>query len=767
MPPSISLPDFLRPVRTLHISDEAPEPVRSAATALCRLLDLADPEPAARPGTGLNFGLAGGSWGLGPQDAATRQRSWMWARIDSNGTGELAASGPSFLYALIRLLSDGLTSEQQRDVPDGLLIEASFDWNRPLFDSVLTQVARNTRQFNPEAYVRTLAESGFTHLEVNSLAAHVPLEPGTSHEYYSQFYTYCAGFNHFVDSSLTRGLYPAEYLQANLRRLRYLSELGRRYGLKPGIVCFEPRTLPERFFQRYPTLRGARVDHPFRSHMPRYTLAQDHPVARDHYRQVVQNLMREVPDLSYLSIWTNDSGAGFEHTASLYVGRNGGPYLIREWRNHEKIAEAAGKSATRWLRLIQETAAETNPEAEVLLRIEPFKVEHDVIMAGMGDGLSVEAPSLLVRGYDLPYSHPRYPEQTGIAGTIFHTGMDDAEGEKLQDYRSRGFEPKLTYSAASSFNMEPLLGIPFPRMLHEKLTALRAMDARCVSAFGGLLNTEKTPFWPNPEVIRTVQLNPALPLDDVLHRAATAWAGPDNAQTLVELWDAVEEAVSYMPVVPLYSNFGFVWLRTWVRPLVPDIEAVPREDRLYYERFLVSTSNNPAINDLGRDVLFELISRESGDRMAGEFDSDVLPRLDAVLEKLTDITADAAEPARQVLVDLRDRVRALRCWATTQRNTCAWVAGVYGFLESDSDAEKERLRGGLQAMIDLDLDNTRELLDLWETADTEFILVSDVGETSFIYGDNLTDLLKRKIELTEQYRDRDPHIDRDIIWRLP
>jgi hypothetical protein len=25
------------------------------------------------------------------------------------------------------------------------------------------------------------------------------------------------------------------------------------------------------------------------------------------------------------------------------VGRNGGPYMIREWRNHEKIAETAGR----------------------------------------------------------------------------------------------------------------------------------------------------------------------------------------------------------------------------------------------------------------------------------------------------------------------------------------------------------------------------------------------------------------------------------------
>ena len=46
----------------------------------------------------------------------------------------------------------------------------------------------------------------------------------------------------------------------------------------------------------------------------------------------------------------------------------------------EKIAQAAGQSATRWLRLMQESAAEINPAFEVSLRIEPFKVEHDTIL---------------------------------------------------------------------------------------------------------------------------------------------------------------------------------------------------------------------------------------------------------------------------------------------------------------------------------------------------------------------------------------------------
>ena len=748
----------LSSIRSVSIPASSSPAVRAAADVLRDALGASVTERADGPGDGLNLTLAGGPWDLA--EAPAGAEAWMWARVTPEGTGELVASSPSFLYALAHLVADGAID----GLADGVSVPVTFPFHRPLFDTVLTQVARTQRGFDPETYIRGLARAGFSHLEVNGLACQVPFEPGVPTEYYNQFYSYCPGFNHFVDSTYSRGIWPSEYLESNRRRMQHVAEIGRDYGLTPGLLSFEPRSFPETFFQRYPTLRGARIDHPFRSHLPRYTLAQDHPAARDHYRQVMEAMMEAVPDLAYLSVWSNDSGAGFEHTSSLYVGRNGGPYLIREWREPEQIAEAAGQSALRWLRLMQETAAETNPDFEVSLRLEPFKTEHDVLLAGMGDGLTVEAPSLLVRGYELPYAHPRYPEQTSAAGSLFHTDLVDEEADLVAAHRAAGFEPKLTYSVGSSFNTEPLLGIPFPAMLHRKLSAMRAAGVQAASAFGGLLDLEKTPYWPNPEVIRAAQFTPDVPVADVLRGAATRWAG-DHAEALVGAWEAVEDAVSHLPIVPLYSFFGFVWLRTWVRPLVPDIEAIPLADRAYYERFLVSTANNPAINDLGRDVLFDLITEESGRRMAGQIDDNVLPRIARALG-LIDAAMDAGA-GRAVFQDLRDRTEALRCWAVTQRNTCAWVGDVYGFLEADTEEARDGFRAGVQHTVDLDLENTRRLLGLWETAETEFMLVSGVGETSFVYGENVGDLLRRKLELTEAHRDHDPAIDRDILWRLP
>lgn len=762
------MPALLRAVHAVSYPSTGHPVTATVASLLQRKARIPTASAPTKSPSGLRLDVAGGPWYDAADLPSDLPSAWMWARVSEDGNGNLYASQPAFLYALVHLLTEGALDISPADLADGLLIEPSFAFHRPLYDQVLTQVARTTRGFDAEVYVERLARSGFTHVEVNGLAFHIPFEPGVPTEYYNQFYTYCPGLNHFVDSPLTRGIYPAEYLQANLNRVKKTAALGRKYGLKPGLLCFEPRSLPEHFFQRYPMLRGARIDHPFRSHHPRYTLAQDHPVSRTHYADLMRAMMEAVPDLDYLSVWSNDSGAGFEHTSSLYVGRNGGPYMIREWREHDQIAETAGQGVLRWLRLMQEAAAETNPDFEVLLRVEPFKVEHETLLAGMGDGLSIEAPSLLVRGYDLPYHHPEYPEQVSAAGSIYHLAMDESEADLLDEHRAQGFEPRIHYAAGAGFNLEPLMGVPFPRMLHAKLSALRTTGFRAASAIGGLMNVGQTPYWPNPEIIRAVQFTPDVPVDDVLRRLARQWAGDEQADALVEAWDAVEEGLRFMPIVPLYSNLGFVWYRAWVRPLIPNLEAVPEEERLYYDRFIVTVPNNPNNNDLARDVLFELITQESGQRMADEFDEHALPRLRAAIDRLDElIPTVGGSQADAVFVDLRDRARALLYWATAQRNTCAWVAGVHGFLGAETDDERDERRDYVQQMIDLDVENTRALLDLWETSSTEFILVSDVGETSFIFGENLGENLRRKLDLTERYRHQDPYIDPNIMWRLP
>ncbi len=693
----------------------------------------------------------------------TRADSWIWLRVQNDDTGEVLASHSSFLFAALRLLP----TFPAKLLAKGVLLPASFVLNRPIWDGSFAQYWRSNRKFCPEQYVTTLAEAGFTHVEVNSLAAPFPYEDSVPGEYYAQFYTYCPGFSHFIDTPLTRGVWPAQYLDANLARLRSLAALGRKYGLKPSVCLYEPRSFPERFFQKYPTLRGARIDHPFRSRLPRYTLAQDHPIVQRHYREAVQAMMRAVPDLDAMSIWTNDSGGGFEHTASLYVGRNGGPFMIREWRSHEKIAEASGKSIGGFLRNLREAAAKINPGFKLSLRIEPFKVEHDHLKAELGRGIHWEGPSMLARGYTLPYSHPHYADQTSVAGGMFHCQMDGREKGELAKERAQGVEPILTYAPGPVWNQEPLIGIPWPRMLHARLTQLKGIGASMVSAMGGLANTTAAPYWPNPAAIRAAQFTPERSIDDVLIDEAMRFVGPKHGPALAAAWALFEEAVTWQPIVPLFCHFGFCWQRTWDRPLVPDIEAIPENERFYYERHGCFQHHNPGVNDLGRDVLFTLISHEAADRMVPRFDGKLLPRIARAEKFVAAALAKAANDAQAaaVFTDLRDRLRGYRHWATTLRSVAAWCSGVYGYLAAKTATEQRKHERFLQASIDIELANTRGLLEHFETSLTEFMVVSGSGENTFIYGENLGEHLRAKIRLMEKYRHRKPRIDRDILWR--
>jgi hypothetical protein len=334
----------------------------------------------------------------------------------------------------------------------------------------------------------------------------------------------------------------------------------------------------------------------------------------------------------------------------------------------------------------------------------------------------------------------------------------------------------LHYSASGVMNHEPLLGLPFPRMLHEKFTAMRGAGLSRISCLGGLTNTAQAPYWPNPVVIRAAQFFPEKPVEQVLTDYAASLVGAVHAPTLTTAWQDFENALMWQPLVGLYCAFGFCWQRTWDRPFVPDLEAVPALEREYYERHGCFQHNNPSLVDLGKDVLFDLITKDSGGKMAADMDREVLPRLHALIARLQPLAAaqvqapgaprGASPEVAAVFADLRDRVRAYLHWVTSLRSVCAWCASVYTYLDEKSDAAtKAAAEKALQASIDLELTNIRGLIGLLETTKSEVLVVSGVAENTFFYGENLVAHLKTKVRLTEKYRHHKPRIDRDIMWR--
>lgn len=713
--------------------------------------------------------IADEKFGQSIENKDVGDKDWMYFRLDETGGGELVTSQPHLLYGLCRRIEEEWINADVSKFNQGWIGTTTFKWQRSLMDIFFAHQYRTARHFDREAHVRESARLGYSHIEVNCLAMPIPYEKGVPDEVYPHFYNYCAALDQFVDSRLNRGIYPSEYLQGNLNLLKYNASLALKYGLTPGLLCFEPRNVPEALLERYPMLRGARVDHPFRSLKPRYNLTLAHPAVREHYAEMMENLMKEVPELGYISIWTNDSGAGFEYTSTLYVGRNGGAYLIREWKSNEEIANRAGENIMRFMNVLKDAARKVNPEFRVIGRLETLSAERHVIDREIGNGIDVEVATLLSKGFESPYHHPLYEDVTEVLGTIFHNSLDMREKEELATLKQKDCRTHMVYGHGNVNSIDCLLGTAAPWLAYEKLKALAEVGAEYVASYGGINPPTMVPWSINHEVWRAFQMDSSLDMETIVSDVAKRWVGEKWATDLVEAWRLTDQAIRVFPIpVSMYMVLGHTWMRLWVRPLVPNIEAIPREDRAYYERFMISPPHNPANVDLMRDVLFELTDPDRCMLAVERMDKSMWTLIDKALKiylkALGEIKQD--DPAYHVFVDQSDRLRALKCWFRTHRNVAAWVAGIHGYLENTDETVRKEQRQLVREMVLDEIENTRELLELWETSEVDFMVISEYAETPLIHGENFGDLLKQRIELMTGRENDEPYIDPDYMWRM-
>ena len=69
-------------------------------------------------------------------------------------------------------------------------------------------------------------------------------------------------------------------------------------------------------------------------------------------------------------------------------------------------------------------------------------------------------------------------------------------------------------------------------------------------------------------------------------------------------------------------------------------------------------------------------------------------------------------------------------------------------------------------MIEREIENSRRLIEIWNKAPIDWMIVSKTEETPFIYGENFPDLMKKRIKLMQKYRNREPFIDRKFMFRV-
>jgi hypothetical protein len=380
--------------------------------------------------------------------------------------------------------------------------------------------------------------------------------------------------------------------------------------------------------------------------------------------------------------------------------------------------------------VLRDEARRVNPHFRVVCDLAPFFDERAYIIPGLGAGLDVGAFGSF--------------EDHGIAvGREHLVALGAWNHEKVE------------------ISHLHLPGLPFPGLVHERLTALYRAHTQAVLCATSSLAL--APYDVNGEVLAALQADPEIPLKAILQHTAVRMAGSEHASILIELWMLADQAVRAYPAdVPL-GTFAFPWFRLWVRPFVPDIDAIPESDRAYYERFLLATFNNPARVDLNADMLWKYLSVEQAADRVQRIDAGVFPPLDQALRRLHELCA-VPGPA-DVFVDLYDRLRLARAYYGTMRNSVAWTEAVHGYRATQEPGERSRYRGKCTEMIDAEIANTRALLALWTGSRRHLFPVSATGESLHIYGENFGELLERKSVMMERHRNDEPRVDEQYMWR--
>ena len=358
----------------------------------------------------------------------------------------------------------------------------------------------------------------------------IPKGGSSWHDYTSYQSTLLKFFPHpkiapFVD---------AKYVRRNQRLLRSCARVMRKHRLDAAFDGHEPFYIAEEFFARHPHLRGARVDHPRRSRQEAYAMCVDRPEAQEIIAWMMKRLVREVPELTFFAIHSNDAGAGLCWGDWIYSGPNG-PDHCRSRNTGERVAslvEALKRGAGKTLDISFQGML-SKAEGDLI----PHYLDEHCYLSGRGQEHRAIGTGLLT---DNP-----------VQG-LFDPAAVVAALARTQDPRVKRIRVGFSNNYGRSHNDPEAAG-----KVVELITA----------------------FFDKPAYRRLDRVN-------FLAGLCVKWAGRQQADALIEALMALHEAMAYKKALGdsffLSSNYLGVSMRWINRPLVAIPEKLTPQEEAYF-----------------------------------------------------------------------------------------------------------------------------------------------------------------------------------------
>ncbi len=496
---------------------------------------------------------------------------------------------------------------------------------------------------------------------------------------------------------------PADFVKKNRELLLAKARILRENGMEAAFWCYEPNFLPEAFFEAWPHLRGARVDHPRRSNVPAFAPCVSDKEVQEMYAGMVAELLKNVPEIHTFFFKTNDAGSGICWSDWSYSGPNG-PDHCKNRSMGERIASLMNS--------FKEGASRSGKEISIYLTGSMFSdAEKEDIYKHLPEGCHFQ-------------SH-NSDEVRSVSSMI------------TSDYPVRGlFDPLSVFRNINSLakGNAGTVFISFRASYDRGYESPKAME----KMFGMLVKYLNAPAVQGKEAEM-----------EQLHGLCEEWAGERYAGDLFNAFLSLEQAARYKSTaLPGVSTMYWgVTARHITRPLVFKPELLKADEESYFLPFVFNPSETEARTDY-TDIHGAHRMIEPGAMRK------YLAQVNRAVAQLERIGDDAPEASF-----IHEMTIALKIYGSIMRST-----GNFGEAQAIRDRNADKLKApphrpdktptwdgdpdllAFNAIMRDELDNTQELIDVLENGGMDLICHASVpqDEDTFLLGPDLISQLKRK-----------------------
>jgi hypothetical protein len=591
-----------------------------------------------------------------------------------------------------------------------------------------------------ESFMKTVANAGFTHAQINHLPDLIhPEAISNPDNIYLWFTNLGPSLDLFVSSDLSFGIYPEIYLERNRQVLLRCADAARRHGLKPVLYLCEPKFVPERFFARHPQLRGPRVDNPTCSKTPLFALCVDRKEVLAHYAQLMGKMMELVSDLAAVTIFTSDSGSGFDYNPDSYAGPNGAGF------NRKRPLE---QRVVSWLRTLLVAGRKQNPEFRVQLT-SGFPPEiRAKILAAAPEGITGTVYGALSWTGGIEEQWAYHQSRFDVKALDYRR----AAKERLRDFKKRlaaarvgGRVPPVHAALPTYEYLHPLRYVPHPFETARLMKSLAKLGARKMIAWGAISSRELLPHDANLETMKALNERIEADTEATIRGIAERWVGSKHAHALVEAWRESDRGITHRP---LWAHWSGGFKQYLPGPLVPDLTRLKPAEVAYY--WQLGHDDMDRIQGVGFFVPHEPDERNRDFVLNRLYAKETLPSLESATNRLDDEAKSASGEAARVLERQRDHIRLAYLYQRSLRN---WFEAGRHLVPGQKPGRGRTM----PQIVDDEIQVTRDLIALLDGRAEQLLLLNPLGDCMmYAHGPGYVTKLKQRIAVMKRHRNDPP-----------